>query len=189
MRVERLQQEVELELDIVAYDLKPGLPLEGLPRQEASAGRSYPLGYIDNLIQTANDAGIDMKRPPLIPNTRKAHEATEFARENDRLQAFHRAVFHAYFEEEQNIGDIDVLCDIGAASGLVADGLRAALDDGRYAQVVEEQMQWGRAVGVTGVPTFIFNEKFALVGAQDYNVFSDLAARIARGALKSEDSG
>jgi predicted DsbA family dithiol-disulfide isomerase len=44
-------------------------------------------------------------------------------------------------------------------------------------------------VGVTGVPTYIFNEKFALVGAQDYTVFSDLAARIARGALKSEDSG
>ena len=37
MRVERLQQEVELELDIVAYDLKPGRPPEGLPRKEASA--------------------------------------------------------------------------------------------------------------------------------------------------------
>ena len=188
MRVERLQQEVELELDIVAYDLKPGLPPEGLARKDASAGKTYPPGYIDNLIQTANDAGIDMKRPPLIPNTRKAHEATEFARESDRLQAFHRAVFHAYFEEEQNIGEINVLCEIGVASGLDSDGLRAALDDGRYAPVVEEQMQWGRAVGVTGVPTFIFNEKFALVGAQDYNVFSDLAARIARGALKSEDT-
>jgi predicted DsbA family dithiol-disulfide isomerase len=189
VRVERLQQEVDLDLDIVAYDLKPGLPTEGLPRKEASAGRSYPTGYIDNLIQTANDAGIDMKRPPLIPNTRKAHEATEFARENDRLQAFHRAVFHAYFEEERNIGDVDVLCDIGAATGLDAKGLRMVLEDGRYAPAVEEQMQWGRAVGVTGVPTFIFNEKFALVGAQDYNVFSDLAARIARRALRSEDSG
>ena len=73
MRVERLQQEVELELDIVAYDLKPGLPLDGLPRKEASAGKTYPPGYIDNLIQTAKDAGIDIKRPPLIPNTRRAH--------------------------------------------------------------------------------------------------------------------
>lgn len=188
MRVERLQQEVELELDIVAYDLKPGLPLDGLPRKEASAGKTYPPGYIDNLIQTAKDAGIDMKRPPLIPNTRRAHEATEFAREHDRLQAFHRAVFHAYFEEERNIGDIDVLCEIAAATDLDAGGLRTVLEDGRYAPAVEEQMQWGRAVGVTGVPTFIFNEKFALVGAQDYNVFSDLAARIAHGALRSEDT-
>ncbi|MCH8814653.1 MAG: DsbA family protein [Chloroflexi bacterium] len=188
MRVERLQEEVELELDIFAYDLKPGLPPEGISRKDASPGRSYPPGYIDNLIQTANDAGIEMKRPPLIPNTRKAHEATEFARENGQLQQFHRAMFHAYFEEERNIGDIDVLCDIGAGNGLDAEMLRAALEDGRYASMVEEQIEWGRAAGVTGVPTYIFNEKFALVGAQDYTVFSDLAARIARGALKSEDS-
>ncbi|MFQ5474003.1 MAG: hypothetical protein ACE5FA_14125, partial [Dehalococcoidia bacterium] len=66
MRVERLQQEVDVELDIFAYDLKPGLPAEGISRKEAYSGRSYPPGYIDNLIQTANDAGIDMKRPPLI---------------------------------------------------------------------------------------------------------------------------
>ncbi len=189
MRVERLQEEVDLELDIFAYDLKPGLPPEGVSRKDASSGRSYPPGYIDNLIQTANDAGIDMKRPPLIPNTHKAHQATEFARENGQLQPFHRALFHAYFEAERNIGDIDVLCDIGTGSGLNADELRSALEDGRYAPTVESQMEWGRSAGVTGVPTYIFNEKFALVGAQDYTVFSDLAARIARGALKSEDSG
>ena len=188
MRVERLQQEVDLELDIFAYDLKPGLPPEGIARKDASSGRSYPPGYIDNLIQTANDAGIDMKRPPLIPNTRKAHEATEFARETGQLQPFHRALFHAYFEAERNIGDIDVLCDIGTNCGLNATEMREALEDGRHAPVVASQMEWGRNVGVTGVPTYIFNEKFALVGAQDYTVFSDLAARIARGALKSEDS-
>lgn len=178
-----MSEEFAVEFDAWAYDLRPGIPPDGISREQASAGRVYPQGYVDNLIQTARDAGIDMKRPPLIPNTRKAHEATEFAKEAGRLMLFHRAVFAAYFEREENIGDIEVLCRIGAESGLDANALREALLDGRYAAEVEEQIAWTRAAGVTGVPTFIFQEKFALVGAQDYEVFRDVASRVVSGRL------
>jgi predicted DsbA family dithiol-disulfide isomerase len=186
VRVERLSEEFAVEFDAWAYDLRPGIPPEGMLREQASSGRVYPAGYVDNLIQTARDAGIDMKRPPLIPNTRKAHEATEFAKEAGELMPFHRAVFAAYFEREENIGDMDVLCRIGEESGLNADGLREALSDGRYAAEVEEQIAWGRAAGISGVPTFIFEEKFALVGAQEYDVFRDVATRVVSGRLRTE---
>jgi len=186
VRVERLRDEFEVEFDPCAYDLKPGLPPEGLPRSEVYAGRVYPPGYVDNLIEMARQSGIDMKRPALVPNTRKAHEATEYAREGGRLWEFHRAVFEAYWEDERNIGDIDVLADVAASCGLDADGLREALADGRYANRVLEQIEWGRAAGVTGVPTAVFNERFALVGAQDYEVFADVARRIASGKLRAE---
>lgn len=187
-RVEQLDREVGIELDVCAYDLRPGIPPEGLPRKEAYAGRSYPPGYIENLLQMARESGIDMKRPDLIPNTHKAHEATEFARERGRLHEFHAAVFAAYFEHERNIGDVEVLCEIATGCGLDAEALRETLAAGRYAAAVDEQMRWGRAVGVSGVPTFVFNERFALSGAQDYLVFKSLADRIARGALSGEDS-
>jgi predicted DsbA family dithiol-disulfide isomerase len=186
VRVERLSEEFAVEFDAWAFDLKPGIPPEGISREEASGGRVYPPGHLDNLIETARYAGIDMKRPALIPNTRKAHEATEFAKQADRLLPFHRAVFAAYFEREENIGDIEVLCRIGAESGLDADPLREALADGRYAPEVEEQIVWGRAAGISGVPTFIFEEKFALVGAQDYEVFRDVAQRVVQGRLGAE---
>jgi predicted DsbA family dithiol-disulfide isomerase len=119
-----------------------------------------------------------------VANTLKAHEATEFAREGGRLPQFHRAVFAAYWERGENIGETDVLCRLADGCGLDADGLRQALADGRYRQRVEEQMAWGRAAGLGGVPTVIFNEKFAVVGAQDYEVFADVAQRIAGGALR-----
>jgi predicted DsbA family dithiol-disulfide isomerase len=186
-RVEQLDREVGSELDVCAYDLRPGTPPEGIPRKEAYASRRYPPGYIENLLQVARDSGIDMKRPSLIPNTHKSHEATEFAREHGDLHRFHAAVFAAYFEDERNIGDVDVLCEIGAACGLDSEVLREALTDGRYVRAVDDQIEWGRTVGVSGVPTFVFNEKFALSGAQDYDVFQSLAQRIARGALKAED--
>ena len=179
-------EEFALETDVCAFDLRPGIPPEGMLREQASAGRVYPLGYLDNLRQTARGSGIEMKRPPLIPNTRKAHEATEFAKEAGKLLPFHRAVFAAYFDREENIGDVEVLCRIGAESGLDSDRLREALLDGRYAAEVEEQIAWTRAAGITGVPAFIFEEKFALVGAQDYEVFRDVAQRVVQGRLRAE---
>jgi len=59
--------------------------------------------------------------------------------------------------------------------------LQATLAAGRYAGRVEEQMAWSRDVGITGVPTVIFNGRFAVVGAQDYETFRDVAQRVVSG--------
>ncbi len=188
MRVERLSEEFDLQFDVCAFDLRPGLPPEGLARERAYAGRAYPAGYLDNMRLMALESGIEMKRPALIPNTRKAHEATEFARDNGELPEFHRAVFKAYWTDEQNIGDAEVLCRIGAACGLDAAALGEALADRRYGARVKEQIDWARSAGISGVPTIIFEDRFAVVGAQDYEAFRDIARRVASGALKAEDS-
>jgi predicted DsbA family dithiol-disulfide isomerase len=185
-RLERLTDEFAIEFDVSAYELRPGLPPEGLPRDQLHANRVYPSGYVDNLRQTAREAGIDMKRPTLVPNTRKAHEATEFAKEAGGLLPFHRAVFRAYWQDEENIGDVEVLSRIAADCGLDAAELRAALEDGRFAPTVKEQIEWSRAFGITGVPTFIFDEEFSLVGAQDYEVFRDVARRIVERRVPAE---
>lgn len=135
-----------------------------------------------------------MIKPPVVANTFKAHEATEFAKEQGRLMPFHRAVFSAYWEKGDNIGREDVLCRIAGECGMDGEELRPALADGRYRQRVEEQMEWARTAGVSGVPTFVFfaggesaageNRMFALVGAQEYAVFADVARRIENGALR-----
>ena len=85
MRVERLSEEFDVEFEAFAFELRPGIPPEGMAREEASRGRVYPPGYLDNMRQMAADSGIDMKRPAIIPNTRKAHEATEFAKDGGAL--------------------------------------------------------------------------------------------------------
>jgi predicted DsbA family dithiol-disulfide isomerase len=183
-RLERLRDEFAISLEAVAYELRPGIPPQGMPRSEYAKGRTYPPGYVDNLLATARDAGIEMKRPPLIPNTRLAHQATEFAAENGGdLWAVHRALFHAYFEAEEDIGDADVVVRACEKAGLDGAALRAALADGRHAEEIERQMRWSRENGITGVPTTIFNGRFAVVGAQDYELFRDVAGRIVRGEV------
>jgi len=185
-RVERLCREFGAEFTAWAYNLRPGIPPQGLPRDEVYRDRSYPPGYIERLRQTAKESGIEMIAPPVVANTFKAHEATEFAGEHGRPAEFHRAVFAACWEQGENIGEVEVLCGLAAGCGLDADQLREALADSRYRQRVEEQMAWARDAGLGGVPTVIFNERFAIVGAQDYEVFADVAGRIQRGELKAE---
>jgi predicted DsbA family dithiol-disulfide isomerase len=179
-RLERLHSEFEIDLELCAFELRPGTPPEGISRAEASKGRIYPPGYVENLLATARDAGIDMKRPPLIPSTRLAHEATEFANEHGKTWEIHRALFAAYFEHERDLGDIDVLCDVAAGIRLDPDALREALSSHRYAAEVQRQLDWSHSAGITGVPTVIFNGRFSLVGAQDYNVVQDVATRVLR---------
>lgn len=185
-RIERLGEEFGVELEPWAYNLRPGVPAEGLPRDEAYRDRSFPPGYRERLQETARQAGIEMIAPPVVANTFKAHVATEFAKEHARTRELHRALFEAYWERGENIGEEDVLCAIAEGCGLDPGALREALSDGRYEKTVEEQMAWSRGVGLGGVPTFIFEERFAVVGAQDYDVFADVARRIKSGALKAE---
>ncbi len=105
-----------MEVEAWAYDLRPGLPPEGIPREEAH--RHYRPEYLDYVLRSAARAGIDMRFPSVIANTGKAHEATEFARDRGLVPPFQRAVFRAYWEEGQNIGDLEVLCRLAEGCGL-----------------------------------------------------------------------
>lgn len=172
-------------MDIWAYDLRPGLPPEGLPREEVYKGPRYSAERYQYLFQVAREAGISMKLPALVANTGKAHEATEFAKEAERLLPFHRAVFRAYWEEDEDIGRADVLCRLAEECDMDGEELRQALADGRYRERVQEQMRWSRQAGIGGIPTFVFNQRFALVGAQSYDVFRDVANRLLRGKISA----
>jgi predicted DsbA family dithiol-disulfide isomerase len=178
VRVEQLRREFAVEVESWAYDLRPDLPPEGLPRDLLYRDARYTPEYFQHLRQVAEASGIRLGRPPVVANTHKAHEATEFAKEQGAVDSFSRAVFAAYWEEEENIGEIDTLCRLAQECGLDGQALRQALESGRYTQRVEEQMGWARRQGIGGVPTFIFDGRFALEGAQSYDVFKSISERI-----------
>lgn len=125
--------------------------------------------------------GLVLRSPPLIANSRLALEASEFARAagQEAFDRFHRAVFRAYFEDGRNIGDPEVLVAIGEREGLDAGGLRAALADRRYRGAVDEGIQWAVDSGITSTPTFIFDDRLAIVGAQPYELFEQVMQRLA----------
>ena len=94
--------------------------------------------------------------------------------------AFHRAVFEAYFEDLEDIGNVDTLVRIAESTGIPGEGLRQALEDGLYRERVEEAVEGARLAGVRSVPTFIFDETYAIVGAQEYETFQAVMKELGR---------
>ncbi len=127
----------------------------------------------------AAEAGLSMADRDWISNSRRALEAAEFARDRGLFDPFHRAVLSAYHAEGRDIGKLDVLREIATSAGLDADAMIAALDDGRYAGRVDEDLEMSRQIGLTGVPAFIIGNR-AIVGAQPYNVFEYVMELLGR---------
>jgi predicted DsbA family dithiol-disulfide isomerase len=177
-RAERLAQEFPVELEPWPFELRPDLPNRGLPR-EIALGRHYPPEYFMALRRYANEEGLELAVPESICNTHNAHEATHFAYEAGKGWQFHRAVFLAFWERGEPIGEVDVLCRLAEECELDSQALRQALSEGRYRALVDERVRWAREQGIAGVPTFVFGEgEFSLVGAQEYSVFRDVTRRL-----------
>lgn len=102
----------------------------------------------------AIDLGTTMALPPLVPRTRKAHEAVVHARAHGLELVMAEAIYDALWRRGLDIGRLDVLADVGARVGLDRDLLHVALGlDSGEAEVVAAGTA-AEAAGIDGVPTF-----------------------------------
>ncbi len=178
MRVDQLQQEFDIDVTWQPYELHPEIPPGGRDRGDR---RPRAEGYVSPIRQLAEEAGLPYAPGSHIPNAHKSLEAAEFAREQGLFDAYHRALFQSYFGEGRDIGDVSVLGELGSAVGLDVTGLENALASGRYVSLVNEATEEARGSGITGTPTFIFDDgerRLPIVGAQDYAVFQNVAKRM-----------
>jgi predicted DsbA family dithiol-disulfide isomerase len=166
------------------FELNPETPPEGLERGTAS-GRSSPV------IEIAHAAGIQMVRTSVIPNSRPSLEASEWVRDTapEAFDRFHAAVFRAYFVEDRNIGDVDVLARIAVDEGLDGEALRGAVTSRAYAAAVDEGIGWAGAHGISSTPFFILvaDKLYGVPGAQEYVVFEQVMERL--GVPRRGDGG
>ena len=169
MEVEKLRSEYELEVRWAPFLLDPSIPPEGRTREP----RTKPGDPPTQLEERGERAGIAFRRGrTFTPNSQLALETAEYAQEAGHDgEALHRSLFRAHFEEQENLGDLETLVRIGGEAGLDGEDLREALTTGRFRQQVDHGIAWAQGVGVTGVPTFIFDEQYGVVGAQEYEVF------------------
>ena len=176
MEVEKLRREYELEVRWWPYLLDASIPPEGREREP----RTMPDDPPTQLELRGERVGIEFRRGRrFTPNSHLALETAEFAQEiGHDGEGLHRALFAAHFEGEADLGDLETLIAIGGEQGLDSDELRTVLGEGRYRAQVDERIAIAREIGVRGVPTFIFNERDAVVGAQEYEVFEQVMEQL-----------
>jgi predicted DsbA family dithiol-disulfide isomerase len=114
----------------------------------------------------AENLGIDIKLPPVQPRSRRAHEAAHWARRHGKFREYNDALFRAFFQRGEDIGNIEVFVRLASDIGLDGHDLRAALDNGLYLENVLADEREAKKLGLSGVPAFVAHRKIALSGVQ-----------------------
>jgi predicted DsbA family dithiol-disulfide isomerase len=188
-RTEQLRREFpDVEIDWRPYELHPETPKTGARLNGRLGSEARIRAYERNILGIARASGIEMRVPSVVANSHLALEAAEFAREHGGFAALHAGLFAAYFEDARDIGEIDVLCDIGRACGVDDQRLREALVGEMYASRIDELTDAARGDEIFSTPTFVFPGGFRLIGGQEYAVFASVTQRIrdriASGAIE-----
>jgi predicted DsbA family dithiol-disulfide isomerase len=95
-----------------------------------------------------------------------AQQAALYVRQShpEQFRAFHDATFDALWEDGRDIEDPDVIAEIADGVEVPADEVRAALDDETLSAELEDRFEAARDAGVTGIPTFVYDD-YAARGA------------------------
>ncbi|MBA4180665.1 MAG: hypothetical protein C0506_08775 [Anaerolinea sp.] len=166
-----MQREFEIDVRFAPFLLDPSIPPEGKPRRQQSQPGDPP----SPLELRGQSLGITFNRGrERTSYSLAALEAAEFATANGAGIPFHKAMFEAYFTGLRDISDLGLIVQVGETAGLDGPALRHALETGEYRQQVIDGIGWSRSVGVTAIPTFVFDDQYGVVGAQDYSVLQDV---------------
>jgi len=172
----------KLEVDMIwrPFQLDPSLPRgRGKPKLEAyeeKFGADRVASMVPYMAGVGKEAGIDFSYGGYIGNTFDSHRFIWQARETGGSTLQNRmvdALFAAYFEKEQSMGEPAVLKACAEQAGMPADVTEALLNDPRIgeAEVEKERRHFRSKWNCTGVPLFIVDGRFPLSGAQPAEAF------------------
>ena len=176
--VERLKEEHNVEVEWRPFYLYFDTPPEGRELQD-HVKRARANGSEERLQSIAQLYGMEFVSTKRIYNTRVAHEATEYAREHGKGNEFHKVVFRKVYAEGQDPSQWEVLRSAAEEVGLDSDEMQLQVESEKYTANVADQVRWAYQIGVTGVPTYVINNRYAIVGAQPYEVFKGALEQIA----------
>ncbi len=170
MRIDPLKKNYEIEVRWTVFPLHPETPEDGLTLGELFAGRPIDIEKIlVRLKQVADELGLPFGERKKTYNSRLAQELAKWAESKGQGDAFHEAVFRAYFVGGKNIGKVDELAILANSIGLPEKEARSVLELRTFKEAVDSDWLRSRTLGITAVPTFVVDHQ-AVVGFQPYEV-------------------
>ena len=168
------QMPFEVELIWHPYMLDPNVPSKGMAytdymRAKFGDGPSNKFKAMRDHLETAGpDLGIDFKFSgiPIRPNTLRAHRLMHWAGGQGLATEMAEALFQAFFSDHRDVGNNVVLCEIAQQVGMDAALTAELLESDRDSDVVQAEITHFQKLGISGVPTFIYNRQFVVQGGQ-----------------------
>ena len=129
-------------------------------------------GLHKSMTETARQSGLDYQFNRAIPaNSFQAHRLSHLGSKYRLQDDIEERLFAAYFTEGKNIGDTETLVGIGVHAGLNEEEIRTMLASEQFAGNVHRDIEEANQLGISGVPFFVFDRKYAVSGAQSSEVF------------------
>jgi predicted DsbA family dithiol-disulfide isomerase len=167
------------------FELNPDLPWDGVDLAGHLAAKvGDPAQLADSqaaLVRHGEAVGLQFRFDLIerLPNTRRSHLLIGHAARRGLQGEVMERVMRAYFQEGCDIGDIEQLVRLGVEAGLSERETRSAvvLREGQDGVVAAER--YAALLGITGVPTFMFDRQYTLSGAQDVAMLSRVLDQVA----------
>jgi predicted DsbA family dithiol-disulfide isomerase len=182
-----LKDEIKAEITWHPFELNPDMPIEGqdlnqhlmqkynLTEQQGDENRK-------NMLEAGQRAGFtfnfDGKR--IMINSFDLHRLLTWARKEGKQTELKLAFFEAHFTNLKYLNQLDTLLDVVASVGLDKAIARDILQSDQYAQEVSQEQAQFKQLGITSVPTFIINDKYAITGGQPSDSFIQAFKQISQ---------
>lgn len=177
--------DISFEIGWRPFQLNPDMPREGADRKtylETKFGgpeRAQQIYARVGAEGAKEGIPFDFNGIKRTPNTLAAHSVLRWALGAGVQTELKERLFNLYFIEGQDIGDHQVLADAAAAEGMDGALVKSLLDEGRDADLIQQEDVMARQLGITGVPFFIFERKYGVPGAQDAEVLLQVIDKVA----------
>ena len=141
--------------------------------------KGFPMAQImqmhENLVQAGKNAGIDFNFDEVkVSNSFKSQMLVQLAKEKGKANEMEELLFEAYFILGKDIDDVDVLSEIGEKLGFSKEEIANATESSVLKNLVNHDIEEASNLGIRGVPFFVFNQKYAISGAQPTHLFSEV---------------
>jgi predicted DsbA family dithiol-disulfide isomerase len=165
------------QLDPTASPGKAGPVIDAYAKKFGGLERAQEI--IDHVTAVAADSGISFRMDrALRANTLLAHRVLWLAQATGQQTALKERLLQAYFIDGLDVGDPDVLATCAADVGLDHDRVRAFLDSDDGLAEVREELRSAAEMQITAVPTFVFDGRWMVPGAQDPDTFVQVLRRV-----------
>jgi predicted DsbA family dithiol-disulfide isomerase len=133
----------------------------------------------DQMTAMAKEVGLHYNfDKAIISNTMPAHRLLHFAKEKGLQNELKERLFKAYYTEGKDTGDTDTLVALAGEVRLPESEARKVLEENLYEQEVKADQQHAYQIGVQGVPFYVFNNKYAVSGAQPPEIFTQVLEKV-----------
>jgi len=167
-----LASDVPVEIHWRPFFLNDWVPREGISRDEYLTAKFGSVeaykGIAGRVVAAANEEGLTY-RPELVkrqPNTTDCHRLIHWAEAQGKSGEMKQRLMELYFRDGGDLTDTDVLVQAAADIGLDAGDIRTRLASDQDVELISVQAREAAAKGISGVPTFVFAQKYAVSGAQ-----------------------